>query len=126
MEKRDPFGESLGIKVLEVKEGFAKLTMRVTKEHLNFASSTHGGAVFALADSAFGQAVNFGENRAVAVQVSINYVKPTAEGDILTAEASVVSEGKTFALCNVTVIRDGNAVALFTGLAYKLPSDKKT
>ncbi len=126
MEKRDPFGESLGIKVLEVKEGFAKLTMRVTKEHLNFAGSTHGGAVFALADSAFGQAVNFGENRAVAVQVSINYVKPTAEGDILTAEASVVSEGKTFALCNVTVIRDGNAVALFTGLAYKLPSDKKT
>lgn len=100
--------------------------MQVTKEHLNFVGFTHGGAIFALADCAFAEAVNFGETKAVAVQVSINYIKPSAEGDTLTAEASVVSEGKTFALCSVNVNKEGKPVALFTGLAYKLQSGKKT
>ncbi len=100
--------------------------MKVTKEQLNFGGSTHGGAIFALADSAFGEAVNFGENRAVAVQVSINYLKPSGEGDTLTAEASVVSQGKTFSLCSVNVTKEGKPIALFTGLAYRIPPDKKT
>ena len=126
MEKHDRFRELLCIDVVEVREGFAKLTMKVTKEHLNFVGSAHGGAVFALADCAFAEAVNSGATKAVAVQVSINYIKPSAEGDTLTAEATVVSEGKTFSLCNVTVSREGKVVALFTGLAYKLPPDKKT
>ncbi len=100
--------------------------MKVAKEHLNFSGSTHGGAIFALADSAFAEAVNFGENKAVAVQISINYLKPSGEGDTLTAEASVVSQGKTFSLCSVNVTKDDKPIALFTGLAYRIPSDRKT
>ena len=109
-----------------MKEGYAKLSMQITKDHLNFVGSAHGGAIFALADCAFAEAVNFGENRAVAAQVSINYLKPSAEGDTLTAEAKVVSQGKTFSLCSVNVTKDDKPVALFTGLAYRIPSDKKT
>ncbi len=112
--------------MLEVKEGYAKLSMKVTKEHLNFVGFTHGGAIFALADCAFAEAVNFGESKAVAVQVSINYLKPSGEGDSLTAEDSVVSESKTFSLCSINVTKEDKPVALFTGLAYKLPGDKKT
>ena len=100
--------------------------MKVTKEHLNFVGFTHGGAIFALADCAFAEAVNFGENKAVAVQVSINYLKPSGEGDPLIAEASVVSESKTFSLCSINVTKEDKPIALFTGLAYKLPNDKKT
>ncbi len=99
--------------------------MNVSKEHLNFGGSTHGGVIFALADSAFAEAVNFGENKAVAVQVSINYLKPSCEGDILTAEASVISQGKTFSLCSVGVTKEDKPIALFTGLAYRIPPDKK-
>jgi acyl-CoA thioesterase len=126
MEKHDFFRELLGIKVVEAKEGYSKLTMQVSKEHLNFVGSTHGGAIFALADCAFAEAVNFGENKAVAVQVSINYLKPSTEGDTLTAEARLVSESRTFALCSISVTKEGKPVALFTGLAYKLPTEKRT
>ncbi len=125
MEKSDPFRELLGIKVIEIREGFARMTMQISKKHLNFMGSTHGGAIFALADSAFAEAVNFGENKAVAVQVSINYLKPSVEGDTLTAEASVVSQGKTFSLCSISVTKGDKPIALFTGLAYRIPSDKK-
>src|SRR3972149_4657699 len=96
MEKRDSFRELLGIKVLEIRDGYAKMSLRIAKEHTNLHGFTHGGIIFALADCAFAEATNFGDNRAVAVQVSINFVKPSGEGDVLTAEASRVSEGKTF------------------------------
>jgi acyl-CoA thioesterase len=119
MKGKDNFRELLGIQLLEVKEGYAKMAMKVTREHLNFVGFTHGGAIFALADCAFAEAANSGDKVAVAVQVSINFLKPTAEGDMLTAEAVRVSEGKTFGLYNITVRKEDKTVAVFSGLAYK-------
>ena len=71
-----------------------------------------------MADCAFAEAANSGDKVAVAVQVSINFLKPTAEGDTLTAEAVRVSEGKTFGLYNITVRKEDKTVAVFSGLAY--------
>ena len=124
MKGNDSFRELLGIAVVEVRDGYAKTTLKVTKEHTNTHGSTHGGVIFALADCAFAEASNFGDTQAVAVQVSINYLKPSKDGDTLTAEATRVSEGKTFSVFNVTVSKENKPVALFTGLAYKIPSGK--
>jgi acyl-CoA thioesterase len=121
----DYFRELLGIKVLEIKDGYSKLSMQITKKHTNAHGFTHGGVLFSLADCAFAEAVNFGDKQAVAVQVSINYLRPTVEGDVLTAEANTVSDGKTLALCSVAVKKEEKDVALFSGLAYKIHSDKK-
>ena len=124
MRRTDYFRELVGIKVLDAKEGYSKMSLKITREHTNFLGATHGGAIFTLADCAFAEAVNFGATPAVAVQVSINFLKPSSEGDILTAEASKVSEGKTFALYNITVSKEDKLVALFSGLAYKLSPTK--
>ena len=98
--------------------------MKISREHTNFVGFTHGGVIFALADCAFAEAVNFGNRKAVAVQVSINYLKPSSEGDVLIAEAVTVSEGKTFILCNITIRKKNKTVALFSGLAYKIQPNK--
>jgi acyl-CoA thioesterase len=119
LKGNDNFKDLLGIQLLEVKQCYAKMQMKVTKNHVNFHGFTHGGAIFALADCAFAEAVNFGDQIAVAVQVSINFLKPTTEGDLLTAEAVRVSEGKTFGLYNIIVRKEEKPVAFFTGLAYK-------
>jgi len=124
MKRQDSFRELLGIKVLDVKDGYSKMSLKITKEHTNFLGATHGGAIFTLADCAFAEAVNFGDKRAVAVQVSINFLKPSSEGDVLIAEATKVSEGKTFSLYNITVSKEDKLVALFSGLAYKLQPEK--
>jgi acyl-CoA thioesterase len=121
----DYFRELLGIKVLEVKDGYAKMSLEITKKHINAVGFTHGGVLFSLADCAFAEAVNFGDNKAVAIQVSINYLRPTSEGDVLTAEATTVSDGKTLVLCSVAVKKENKDVALFSGLAYKIRPDKK-
>ena len=123
MRGTDQFGELLGINVLEVRSGYAKISLKITKKHLNFSGFVHGGVIFALADCAFAESSNF-DRQAVAVQVNINYVRPSVEGDTLTAEASRVSEGKTFSLFKVTVTKGEKMVALFSGLAYNVPSEK--
>ena len=119
MKGKDHFAEALGIQVLEAKDGYAKVTMKIQKNHLNALGFTHGGAIFSLADYAFAQACNFGDNVAVAVQVSINFLKPSVEGDTLTAEATRVSDGRTMGLYNVTVRNQDKQVAFFSGLAFK-------
>jgi acyl-CoA thioesterase len=119
MKGIDHFAEALGIKVLEAKDGYCKVEMKIEKNHTNALGFTHGGAIFSLADYAFAQACNFGDNVAVAVQVSINFLKPSVEGDMLTAEATRVSDGKTMGLYNVTVKKMDKTVAFFSGLAFK-------
>ena len=119
MKGTDHFAEALSIQVLETKDGYAKVSMKVEKIHTNALGFTHGGAIFSLADYAFAQASNFGDNVAVAVQVSINFLKPSIEGDILTAEATRVSDGKTMGLYNVSVCNQNKQVAVFSGLAFK-------
>lgn len=119
MNGTDHYAEALGIKVLESKDGYCKTTLTVAKNHTNAHGFTHGGAIFSLADYAFAHACNFGSNVAVAVQVSINYLRPSIEGDVLVAEATRVSDGKTTGLYQVAVKNGEKLVALFSGLAFK-------
>ncbi|MGD0406559.1 MAG: hydroxyphenylacetyl-CoA thioesterase PaaI [Candidatus Bathyarchaeia archaeon] len=119
MKGTDYFAEELGIKLVEARDGYAKVSMKVEKNHTNALGFTHGGAIFSLADYAFAQACNYGDNVAVAVQVNINFLKPSVEGDTLTAEAVRVSNGKTMGLYHVTVKNQEKMIAFFSGLAFK-------
>ncbi len=119
MKGKDLFREILGIQIVEVKDGYAKLSLKITKNHTNSLGAAHGGVIFSLADCAFAEASNYGDNVAVAVQVSINYLKPAFEGDTLTAEAVRVSDGRTLGLYHVTISKPDKKIAVFSGLAFK-------
>ena len=119
MKGTDTFREILGIQVVEVKDGYAKLSLKITKNHTNALGAAHGGVIFSLADCAFAEACNFGENVAVAVQVNINFLKPAFEGDTLTAEAVRVSDGRTLGLYHITISKQDKKIAFFSGLAFK-------
>jgi acyl-CoA thioesterase len=116
---KDLFRVILGIQIVEVKDGYAKLSLKITKNHINSLGAAHGGVIFSLADCAFAEACNYGDNVAVAIQVSINYLKPAFEGDTLTAEAVRVSDGKTLGLYHVTISKPDKKIAVFSGLAFK-------
>lgn len=120
MRGSDLFRKHLEIKIDEIKDGYARMSLKITKKHTNAHGFTHGGVLFALADCAFAEAVNFGKKQAVAIQVSINYLRPTSEGDILTAEATTVSDRKNLVLSYVRIKKEDKNVALFSGLAYKI------
>ncbi|MGL1507663.1 hotdog fold thioesterase, partial [Vibrio parahaemolyticus] len=73
--------------VLDIQEGYSKIRMNVRPEMINGLGIVHGGIAFSFADSAFAFACNNRNNLSVALDTSINFLKPTHVGDILIAEA---------------------------------------
>jgi acyl-CoA thioesterase len=122
MLARDQHAYAMGIKLGEVREGRATLTMTVREEMTNGHEIAHGGAIFSLADTAFACASNSRNEANVALQCSISFTKAARLGDQLTAVADerTASRGRTSAY-DITVTRDdGTLIALFRGVAYRV------
>ena len=76
MWKEDDASKGLGMKIVEVKPGFATLTMTVEPHMVNGQRIAHGGFIFLLADSTFAFACNSHNQRAVAAQCDITFIRP--------------------------------------------------
>lgn len=114
--QRDRASAALGMSVDRDEPGAAVVSMVVRDDMLNGFAITHGGLVFALADTAFALACNEDERVTVAAGADITFLKSTHAGQTLTATAvrRVVS-GRT-GLYDVTVTDDtGDVVAEFRG-----------
>ncbi|RJQ32303.1 MAG: hydroxyphenylacetyl-CoA thioesterase PaaI [Peptococcaceae bacterium] len=117
---RDSFAGFMGIKLLDLKPGYARTMLTVREEMLNFHGVTHGGAVFALADAAFAAASNSHGQTALALNVSIAFLKATGAGETLTATASEENRTPGTALYRVLVEDEsGELVALAQGIVYR-------
>jgi acyl-CoA thioesterase len=120
MMKHDLFSQWLGIEVLDIKEGYSKITMKVREEMINGFGIVHGGIAFSLADSAFAFACNNRNNLSVALDTAINFTKPVHVGDQLTAEAKELHNGKSTGLYHITIKnQNDHTVALFKGTCFR-------
>lgn len=115
----DPFSSWLGIEILEVEKGRAKLGMRIRKEMLNSMSKAHGGIAYSLADTAFGFAANSHGRFAVSIETSINHIEALNEDDYIVAESVIDSTKNKLAFHIVEVRRGDELVALFKGVVYR-------
>ncbi len=121
-EMKDPFREFLGVEVIELSEGYAKVRGNVKRENLNFHGTAHGSYIFALADFAFALAANSDDFRRMAVSVRLDFYKPAYEGDELFAEAKVV-HGKKLVFCELRVFKGEKLIAKGEAIAYGKSSD---
>ncbi len=120
MMKDDRFSQWLGIIVLDVKEGYSKIQMTLRNEMMNGLGTIHGGLAFSLADSAFAFACNNRNNLSVALDTSISFTKATKPGDVLTAEAKELHNGRSTGLYHITITnQNGEAVAHFKGTCFR-------
>lgn len=122
MEKlnNDPFPRHLGVELLELRPGYARVGMRVAGYMANIHGLTHGGAVFTLADVALGNACNAWGDDEVAMNATIYYLRPSRPGEYLTATASAENMTRKTGLYRITVVNEsGQQVALFDGLVYR-------
>ncbi len=120
MMQHDGFSKWLGIEVLHIKEGYSKIKMTVRDEMINGFGIVHGGIAFSLADSAFAFACNNRNVLSVALDTSINFIKPVHVGDILTAEAREIHNGKSTGLYHINIINQHeHVVAIFKGTCFR-------
>jgi acyl-CoA thioesterase len=75
----------------------------------------HGGFIFALADSAFAFACNSHNQKSVAAQGDITFIKPGKLGDVLVATAREISRGGRAGIYDVQVKVGDQVIAEFRG-----------
>ena len=110
----------LGIEVLELEVGYAKLKMTISEDMTNFHGVTFGGFVFALADMAFGAASNSHGTQAVALNANISFVKGTRPGAALVAVCVEEHLTSKTGLYRVRVENEvQELVAVFEGTVYR-------
>ncbi len=115
----DRWAAAAGARLVEVRPGYARTTMRLKDVHLNGVEVAQGGAVFTLADYAFAACSNSHGTVAVALDTSITFARAAVRG-VLTAEAVEESRTRRTSVCTVRVTDDeGNLVAIFRGTAFR-------
>jgi len=115
----DNFASHLGVELVLVEEGHSIARMNLDDRHLNFLGTVHGGAIFGLADVAFGAAANSHGNKCMAFHISIEFLGP--HGDTPYLEAEVRAAGRAGRALHYEMEvhnSSGERVAILDGWAY--------
>lgn len=116
MWSTDRASQSLGMTIQAMGEGRSELSMTVLDSMVNGHNICHGGFIFTLADSAFAFACNSQNQIAVAAGCAIDFLRPASLGDVLTANAEVVHQGKRSGIYDITVTNQhGKLMATMRG-----------
>jgi acyl-CoA thioesterase len=103
------------MEILQIKAGEATLTMTVKPHMVNGHGIAHGGFIFTLADSAFAFACNSYNERTVAAQCNISFIRPGKLGDRLVATAREISRTGRSGIYDVRVSVDDITIAELRG-----------
>ena len=116
----DAFSQWLGIKIIEVSNGYCKLKMTVRNEMLNGFQIAHGGIAYSLADSALAFASNSHGRKSLSVETSISHTVSAIEGDVLTATTKELSLSDKMGVYLITITnQDNKEAAYFKGTVYR-------
>ncbi len=117
----------MGLTVETAEKDHAVVRMTVRDEMVNGFGITHGGMIFAFADSCFALTCNDpeadGSTITVASGVDVNFLAPTTAGQSLIAEGRLVSRAGRSGVYDITVTtEDGAVVAVFRGRSRTIPN----
>jgi len=124
--EKSPFYQLLGMRIVEVRENYARLSVKIDKKHIQFLETVHGGVVASLADSAAAWAVYGSDNLKgipVTVEMKINFLKPVKSGKLI-AEARNIHEGSRIFVTDVEVKNDKGILVAKSLVTYYLLKGK--
>lgn len=121
MLAEDRASQALGMRILEIRPGYARLQMIVRQDMINGHAMCHGGFIFTLADTAFAFACNSYGNPTVAAGAAIDFLAPGFLNDELTAEAVEQALAGRGGVYDVAVSNQkGQRIALFRGRSRQI------
>ena len=117
----EPIALYLGMNLVELTPGYAKVCLQIKAEHQNFNGYVFGGIIGAIADQAFAYGSNSLAYPSVATQFNINFISAAGADDLLTAECRVLRSGKRAGVSEITVTNQNNKlVAKATGVTVRV------
>jgi acyl-CoA thioesterase len=121
--RADRLIQHFGMKLVEAREGYAKVSVVVEDRFLNAHSIGHGVLLFAAADAAFALSVNAVVD-AVGVQWSLNILRAAKPGETVFGESRILHKGRQSMVCELTVTA-GDGRVLAKGQSTALPVSRE-
>jgi len=119
--EQEPFAKKFALRLIDLDEGYSKVSMLFTPDMENMFGKAHGGALFALIDEAFETASNSHGTIAVALNMDISYLASPSRGATLTAEAREINRTNKTAVYDIKVIEgEDRLLASCQALVYRL------
>ncbi len=131
IEKKDMLIGLFGMEIVDFGRGYARVRMTVKDNHVNAPGMCHGGTLFSLADVAFACASNSYGQLALAIEMSISFIKPAVPGETITAECTEKHRGRSLARYMIEIKNgSGRIIALVKATCFikedtKMPEDVK-
>ncbi len=128
-QETNHFGRLIGMKLIEVEQGYVHYEMEIGKEHLATPKAAHGGVVAGMIDGTLGVAalsqVSHRNEIVATVEFKVNYLLPVYKGDQLNATGRVVFSGNRliYTECEVKNQKD-QLVAKASGTFNAYPFEK--
>ena len=120
----DRFANSIGARLVEIREGYARAELCVEERHLNGAGVCQGGVMYTLADLAFAAVANSRGLLTLGISNTITFFKSAQLGDVLTAECVETFNHQKLPYCDIKITnQEKTLICAVTGLAYRLKKD---
>jgi len=120
-----PYALFLGMKLVDLKTGHARVELKLRDEHRNWDGRVQGGVIVSLLDQAFGAALNTLDRIYVAVQLNVNFVA-APNGDTVYAESTVLHRGRSLGVSEMVVTdSEGKLVARGLGTTIAIGDRKE-
>lgn len=107
INEQDKFCIHNGIKISEVKEGYAAGFVKISENSLNPHGKVNGGLIYSLADVIAGVAATSHGRMCLTLNGTVSYLKP-GSGNHLYAYTEELKCGKTTAVYNVYIKDENN------------------
>ena len=121
--RNDRLIQDFGMKLLEGREGYAKVSVVVEDRFLNAHRIGHGVLLFAVADAAFALSVNAAVD-AVGVQWSLNVFRAAKPGETVIGESRIIHKGRQSMVCEL-IVTAGDGRLLMKGQSTALPVSRE-
>ena len=104
--RNDKFIELIGIRIVELDEGYCKGELEVTDQHMNPLGTVHGGCLYTLADTVAGFAAASCGFEGPTLSGNMYFLRQTMGVKKLTCESRVVKNGKRIRVVEATIYGD--------------------
>lgn len=122
--EKNAFGNLVGVKIVEIREGYARTELEVRPELMNPVNSVHGGVLFTMVDITGGSAaVSHGEN-VTTVDADIRYLRPGIGVNKLVCEAEEIKRGRQLLVYRVDVKDEKGNILTAGTVTYMSLRDK--
>lgn len=121
-----PCAKYMGMKLIDLSEGYAKVEMKVREEFVNWENMIQGGIIVTLLDQAFGCACNTLDSIYIAIQMNIHFLAAASVGETIYADSKVLRAGKKIGTSVITAFdSNGKTIAYATGATVCMGSRTK-